>query len=278
MNSPYAHHPLDWDDHAGWDKHFTARLASDAFRRGVWFQQEALELQLLARNLRPADYPVVWVAGCGVSMVGHFLAAHGFRVVATDASAVAIQAQRRLDTVGPLHDFLPSPARQPPHPAPTFQHHDFRQGPPLTGVDLVLNIRAFHLLKGASLAAAARAHHAALRPGGLAIFSTANMHGERATVAEQALVAAGFVVPGVESLAWVRTELAALQATTGAEALFFPGQPVQLVGASSAATRQAVATLESEFGQRFAQERARQQAARRADPTLKRAQVIYMAG
>src|SRR5262245_27498333 len=93
--------PEDWNDHAGWDRHFRDRLA----RVPVWDPWEGVgsipveELPQVAAGFKAEGWHSVWVPGCGLSPLPKLLARLGLAVVATDVSpaAIAFQGSDRND-------------------------------------------------------------------------------------------------------------------------------------------------------------------------------------
>lgn len=271
----YERMPLDWDDARGWDDHFKTLIKSEAFAKGFLLQEDLLELQLLALRFQPQTTPRIWVAGCGVSLAPHYLAALGFNVTATDISPTAIATQHTLPQHPAVQKMLPA---TPVAKSPICVVHDFRAGPGAHDVNLVLNRRAFQHLPPDSMSAAAQSHYTALAQGGIALFSTSNMSNRDALNMETALAQAGFQVAGVAALASFRQALEGLDLADDASFVFVPGQPILLSGNVSETVQRHIRHLASAFLTRYTAEKAAQQAARRQHKGLRRAQIIYMVG
>ncbi len=157
--------------------------------------------------------------------------------------------------------------------------HDVRTLFPEAEFECVLNIRAFQILEGESLAAAARTHFSALRPGGEAFFDTQNVQGHDRNVLEDALLAAGFFLPGYEAERWYRSALAA----TGIRFNFILGRPMCpfAQGEEEKAARdrdqEVLESFRLEYEQRGERERTVTESVR-SDPATRTATIIYNTG
>ena len=76
--------PADWNDHAGWDSYFAAKLAPppgplDDFLGSI----PTPHLLQLTANYVQNNQRAVWVPGCGITPLPRQLAYRGLEVVAT---------------------------------------------------------------------------------------------------------------------------------------------------------------------------------------------------
>ncbi len=267
--------PTDWDDHGGWDA-YHARLLE--FPRALDHGHDASGR--FAPFLAGKRLQRVWFPGCGLSAGPRLYAWLGFEVLATDVSTAAIAWQGADGDGGISTETLARLAlwggpETRPRPGGTLRArvHDFRTGAPESAAfDAVLNVRALQGLAGSSLDRAARAHFAALRPGGLAIFDTQNVQGERRGRLEDALAAAGFFVPLLGANRWYRAALAA----TGLPVTMVLGRPIAY-GPGSGPEQARLDALLPEYEQRCAEERVAT-AERAADAETRTATVVYNTG
>jgi SAM-dependent methyltransferase len=283
--------PWNWDDHAGWEAFYSGAVeaAAGAKRPLPYGNPKAIRF---ARWLFQRGYRKLWFAGCGLDGATRIYASLGCRVWATDVapSAIAYQqllADRPFDALpGWMMDFvrhsLPDLKEWEPGEL-TALVHDFRQPFPEPDFDCILNIRSFQGLPPESLTAAARVFFAALRPGGHAFFDTQNVQGEWRDVLEDALLEAGFVIPGVGPDRWYRHAIAdagircnlvlgrAILADNGERYAGPDGE------ARRAADEELLRTLTEELRERHKSEA---DATRQIwdDPTVRTADVVYNTG
>ncbi|MCA9716652.1 MAG: class I SAM-dependent methyltransferase [Myxococcales bacterium] len=215
--------PRDWSDVEGWNRYYRDLLADGrdyTWRADMRFLGHAYSL---GRR--------VWFAGCGVALAPILYRDAGLDVLATDISTVAVERQqqrhqrpRKPDGDAVIRELLREHElpEEPERPG-SFEArvHDFTEGPPARERDLVINARAFQGLSPDAMNRAARSHHDALRAGGHAIFDTNNVQGERRTAIEDALIGAGFYIPGNASERWYRERLA----ETGIVHIMILGRP-----------------------------------------------------
>lgn len=194
--------PHDWDAHEAWDSYYSSwgpdsRYLSTGEDSWQIFRFDDWVGRLKSRNVQR-----IWFPGCGLDALPWAYAAAGFDVVATDASRTAIEIQRsdefHLLVLKDL-DRLDPPIRQRLENRETlelrFEAHDFREPLEEAGFDCIINIQAFQALSPYSMARAARAYWASLRPGGIAYLSMLNVDHLDANGIERVLSEAGFFVP-----------------------------------------------------------------------------------
>jgi hypothetical protein len=214
--------PDDWNDHAGWETYHRSLLAMP--ERGIWANDtgsiRADQLPHLAAELKAKGWRSVWVPGCGLSPLAYLLAHLGIEVTATDVSPAAINFQR--DAPAKLIDLTKQIGPAILGGALTAEVHDFRTPYRQEVFDLIINVKAIQAFVTDEMAAIARVHAEALRPGRYAYFDTMNVQGNRRDELEQALEDGGFVVPLLALNRWYRRALA----ETGIPHLFILGQPV----------------------------------------------------
>jgi hypothetical protein len=179
--------PLEWKDIEGWDRYHEFEKSDGLF--GVpasWRQYQRMGDRL-------------WFPGCGISGQPRLYSLVGYKVLATDFSPTAVEAQRSYASVAPEDMFEYwaefSSANGPFADTGSFDvaEHDFVTGTAPGIFDVVINNLAFQGLSPSAKAAAATTFFDALRPEGLATFLTMNI-GETAAreELEGSLTAAGF--------------------------------------------------------------------------------------
>lgn len=205
--------PTDWDDRYGWDRYY------EAARNAKW-RMEVYRTHLIGSGYdwwlgkipNKQDFRI-WMPGCGISLLPHWLSAVGFNVWASDFSSVAIQVQeesRRLtpDDYGlPLITINPDVERgargrfvlvDPEAQQPGELHffiHDFRSPVDTEPFDYIINDRALQGLSDQSMRAAARTHYSALIAGGSAFFHVLNIfESDWRNRIQNSLLAAGFTM------------------------------------------------------------------------------------
>jgi hypothetical protein len=199
--------PEDWNDKTGWDRFFAAEAdnslpATASFCASLRYIEFARE-----RGGR------TWFPGCGIDPGPRAYAAVGCTVLATDISAFAVQWQNGIASRPPREcfadwqNFLMQNALTEEAGQFSCVEHDFLQAPPDETFDTVINCRAFQGLPPESMKLAAGNFFAALRPGGAAIFDTANVQGNDRNILEDALAGAGFYLPYAKSERWYRDQL-----------------------------------------------------------------------
>ena len=277
--------PDDGDDADGWERYYAAPSSFPSARdqRRETGSLGPEPLAALIGDLRMRGRQGVWFPGCGLSSVPRVMAAFGFNVHATDLSVSAVRSQQGQDGDRDVERLTQAVVAQGQSLAAepgefTVAVHDFRTPYREAAFDLVVNQRAFQGLPRPSMERAAASHTAAVRPGGLAIFDTMNVQGERRDELEGCLVAAGFHVPLFEANRRLRRALAA----TGIPHVFILGRPmIPAVGPyTDMAKRQAdTAVLRDIFTEHQERWPAEYQAEReRAGADAKVASVIYSTG
>lgn len=108
------------------------------------------------------------------------------------------------------------------HREPNFIVHDFRKVFSEKEFDLLINIKAFQGIPKASMIKAAETFFKATKSGGVAIFDTQNVQGEGRTIIEDAIVDAGYYIPGNKTERWYRKVLDA----TGITYAMVLGRPI----------------------------------------------------
>lgn len=214
--------PEDWNDHAGWDRYYDARLAKD----GADSLDEDTgsisvgQLPGLAEEMTSKGWSSVWVPGCGLSPLAHLMAHVGLDVTATDVSRVAVEFQRQAASkFEQLRRHLgPASATG----SLVADVHDFRQEFRPEAFDLIINVKAFQGFSRGEMPSIARVHSSALRPGRTACFDTLNVQGELRDRLEGALESGGFVVPYASVNRWYRAALR----ETGIPHVFVLGRPL----------------------------------------------------
>jgi SAM-dependent methyltransferase len=286
MMSRTVETPTDWDDADAWERYYAAP-SSFPSARDQWRETGSIgpePLAALVGDLRTRGRQGVWFPGCGLSPLPRAMAAFGFHAHATDWSATAVQSQRGQDGDRDVNRLVQKVVElgQPLGDAPgefVAAVHDFRTPYLDAAFDLIVNQRAYQGLPRPSMERAAASHAASLRPGGLAIFDTMNVQGDRRDELEGCLVAAGFHVPLFEANRRLRRALAA----TNIPHVFILGRPmIPAVGpyAADMAKRQAdTAVLRGIFTEHEERWPAEYQAEReRAGADAKVATVIYSTG
>jgi len=283
--------PEDWDDHAGWERYYagTPKHAADESDPLPFGHSSA---DRFAGWLMRQGYRRLWFPGCGVDGCPRLYASLGCEVWASDVSTSAVAFQRLL--ASRAYDSLPdSLLESSRHYVPDLDGwrpgtlhalmHDFREPFPETQLDCILNIRAYQALPRGSLVRAARVFFQALRPGGHAFFDTQNVQGERREWLEDALLAAGFVIPGLDAERRLRSALA----ETCIPHLFVMGRPFvkrdaeRYQGADRATRIDAdQATLRAVFEEcnRREEQDAASAPATEPDPSIRTALVVYNTG
>lgn len=212
--------PADWNDHAGWDRYFAAKLAAPPDPLDDFFGSiPTPHLLQLTEQCLAQGWRAVWVPGCGIAPLPRLLAYRGLDVVATDVSPTAVEFQARaadrLDS--PVADLGP----RVPGGSLRAELHDFRTGFRAEAFDLILNMKAFQAFPVEDMRRIAAVHAGALKPGRTAYFDTMNVQGERRDVLEQALADGGFHVPLLALEQWYRRTLR----ETGIPFVFILGRP-----------------------------------------------------
>lgn len=289
MKAKPASPPEDWSHAPSWDHYFADEIkkggTSHAFGSSLAYLPHALSLG-----------GRVWFAGCGLDPAPAIGATLGCTVVATDLSAVAVRWQESTrgqppaSLVGGWDEFAREveEARQaqgsswPREGSLRTMQHDFTTPPGLPPQDLIVNRRAFQGLSEAAMKAASAQFFAALRPGGQIIVDTMNVQGIHRNRLEDALLGAGFYLPGHETERWYRDQLEA----TGIVYAMILGQPrIPHWGQYPAKTAAADEERDRKILASFSQEYARRQQEsipeirqRLADPTIRLAHVVYSTG
>lgn len=197
--------PEDWRDAEGWEIHHQASI-------GTW-QRMRVSLEALIETVerqQEKGVGTVWVPGCGRSPLGRIMAHLGLQVVVSDVSPAAIQHQSEAH--------LDLEALGAPRPNGSFEAHvhDFRLrssgrwSPPSGAFGWIVNEAAIQGFTGEDLIQVAHSHADALGPAGEAWFVTQNVQGTRRDVLEEALEAAGLVVPYAELYRRYRAALRAV--------------------------------------------------------------------
>lgn len=277
--------PTDWDDHHGWENYFVS-LSSDerAFKTAITstgsFPVE--QLGSLFEDFRHHNWSTIWFPGCGFSPLPRIFASFGFETYATDIapSAVAYQS-RNTSAVQPLISGLLKGNNDHLNGRLTTRVHDFRTPFDDIVVDAILNIKALQGLPEASMRKAAQGHYNALRPGGIALFDTMNVQGERRDQLEDCLVDAGFYVPLHRLNKWYRAALN----DTGIPYAFVLGSPIipqtgqyphKLGTPEHYRDREKLRAIAAEYHTRI--DTAYQEEQESVNEETKRAQVIYSTG
>jgi SAM-dependent methyltransferase len=197
--------PDDWDDHAGWDKYYTAYREAGQHLDRFELNHPLYEALHFFKHLDRERIKKVWFPGCGTTLGPRVYAALGFQVWASDVSPVAISIQEELrqrplvELLDDHHKSFAEPANPPGELH--FVTHDYRQPFVEGDFDLIVNIKAVQRMQEPGLSQALKVHYDALRPGGYAIFSTMNMY-KLSEAMEKTMVACGFVTD------WIRENLA----------------------------------------------------------------------
>src|SRR5262245_47582461 len=161
--------PADWNDHAGWDSYFTAKLAAPPGPLDDFFGSiPTPHLLQLTANYVQNNQRAVWVPGCGITPLPRQLAYRGLEVVATDISPVAVGFQKQA--AGQLDREIPDLGPRVPGGSLTAELHDFRTNYRSEAFDLILNMKAFQAFPAEDLPRIAATHAAALKPGRTAYF------------------------------------------------------------------------------------------------------------
>lgn len=203
--------PDTWSDAAAWDAHYRKHKPKLSA-----IEKYDLEHALrFAGNFLATPRKRIWFAGCGVEW-GPWLHAYlGCDVIGTDVSAFAIAFQQALVSVDPMEELekLPNVLKEMELPLanqfqePAYFVHDMRTAFPLEPVNAVLNVRTFHGFPVEEQRRVAVVYFDALTAGGLLVCDTLNVQGQDRTHIENALLQAGFMVPGVEAEQWYRQQL-----------------------------------------------------------------------
>lgn len=203
--------PENWSDAAGWDAYY--RHHRPNFEKVEKYDLEhALRFAL---NVYETPHHRVWFPGCGVDLSPWLYANLGCDVVATDISPYAVEVQNELLFEDPMEalEKLPNVLKEMDLPkAGNFVHpamfvHDMREPFTMPLVDVVVNRRAFHGFSKPEKDVVARNFFGALHPGGLMVCDTLNVQGQGRTDMEDALLQAGFFMPGIEAEQWYRQQL-----------------------------------------------------------------------
>jgi len=194
--------PSDWDDHEAWDSYYGSWDPVNPYLGSSQEGWQLLNFQDWVNRLNSRNIRDLWMPGCGLDVLPWAYAAAGFNVVATDASKTAMEIQRSQEfhrrVVERLEELEPPIRRRLERPdslSLRFETHDFREPLAEAAFDCIINIQAFQALSPKSMARAARAHLASLRPGGILYLSTLNVDNMRANNLERVLSEAGFLVP-----------------------------------------------------------------------------------
>lgn len=273
--------PEDWSDREGWDRYFTAEIATK--RRSVAMAMIS-SLQFAGFALEQGGR--VWFSGCGLDEGPPGFAALGATVVATDFSAVAIEWQRArvgepMSSVYGWKEFLDESKLTERSGSLTALQQDFTLEAPPGPFDVCINRKAFQGLNAAQMAAAARLCFGALRPGGAAIIDTMNVQGELRNVLEDSLLSAGFFIPFSETDRWFRDRLA----STGIVYVMVLGRPLiphwnqyaQDAEASRERDKKILATIDAEYRERLKTEQTRVET-RMKEAATRVAHVVYSTG
>jgi SAM-dependent methyltransferase len=282
--------PDDWDDQDGWDNYYRAY-----HKAGLHLEKLIIDMDLgfqvlpTAKHIRELGLRSIWLPGCGVSLAPKILAYLGAQVWASDFSVVAIEVQREIQrmTMDELVKANENLVTHPPggpvmeNPVYTVFHHDFRTAFPYQSVDCVLNVKSFQALPPKSMAAAARVHYDALRPGGHALFVTQNVQGELRDTIEDCLTSVGFHIPDYKIQKAYRARLR----ETGIPHIFILGRPIpdprkhrSLLGKmKNERHARELLSIAREFEPQLRRSREEQPGAT-ADRTAKTAHVVYNTG
>jgi Methyltransferase domain len=157
----------------------------------------------------------IWFPGCGLDLAPWLYANLGCIVLATDISPYAVQSQNELLFENPMEilEKLPNVLKemellsQVRFVHPTIFVHDMRTAFPFPQVDAIINVRAFHGFASDDMRQIALHYYETLSPGGFLICDTLNVQGEQRNNIENALVEAGFFVPGLQADQWYRQQL-----------------------------------------------------------------------
>jgi SAM-dependent methyltransferase len=218
--------PELWSDAAGWDTYYMAHRPN--FEKVEKYHLED-DLRFAAMVLE-APHKRVWFPGCGLDLSPWLYANLGCDVVATDISPYAISVQNELLYEVPMEalEKLPNVLKEMELPkAETFVHpamfvHDMRKPFSMEKVDVVVNRRAFHGFSWSEKVVVAQEFFNAVFPGGVLVCETLNVQGQDRSEMENALLQAGFFIPGLEAEQWYRQQLD----TTGIVYAMVMGNPV----------------------------------------------------
>lgn len=223
--------PENWDDHAAWEDRYAGApdLARERADDPLPFGVSAAER--FAGFVADRGFRKLWFPGCGLDGCPRVYASLGYDVWATDISRSAVAVQRQMaerpydglrdEDISRLRYYLPNLKSWSPG-ALHADVHDFREPFPWGECDCILNIRSFQGLPSDSLNKASRTFYTALREGGHALFDTQNVQGDSRDVLEDALLAVGFTLPGIETQRWYRHAIR----DAGIIANFVMGRPV----------------------------------------------------
>lgn len=209
--SQQASMPQDWNNHSGWEDYYQGKTEEDVF--ADTFSHSNVAVQYLGYFLHK-NYSKIWFPGCGVSLAPHVYQRLGFKVWASDVSSSAIGIQKKLspkcfslktikgiiDSILQEQDFIASNELH-------FKVQDFLTSYPEESMDCIVNVRSFQGLPSLSMEKAAVTHYQALKPGGVAMFETINVQGERRNILEDSLRQAGFYIPFSKAERWYRKVL-----------------------------------------------------------------------
>ena len=188
--------PRNWDDRDAWDRYFDAELSSGhAALDPAGFGSPYVEFA-------GAKGGRIWFPGCGLDPCLFGYAKQGCQVLATDFSSVAVRYQQRMAAA-----FLQERESGRAQGSFAVAEQDFTRVTPEGEFDVVINCRAFQGLSPRGMLVAAEHFHAAIRPGGAAIFATMNVQSTRRDLIEDSLIAARFHIPFQKSERWYRQQL-----------------------------------------------------------------------
>ncbi|MBU47366.1 MAG: hypothetical protein CL920_01545 [Deltaproteobacteria bacterium] len=218
--------PTDWDDHHGWEHHYSALLSSPSEYSQYTDSAGSFsfpKLGELMRTLRTQHSTTLWFPGCGVSPLPRLFALCGFDVYATDISPTALSFQRQNTTFVQEKAKTFLTAQSAPHKGTLHvERHDFREAYGHHRFDAIFNIRAIQGLPPQSMKRALHTHYDALRMGKTVYFDTMNVDGAPRIQFEELLLMVGFHVPLVALNRWYHTALK----ETGLAYVFVMGRPM----------------------------------------------------
>lgn len=277
--------PQDWDDHEGWNAYHAGVLGGLPAGPPKVMDDISLRFYSFVSGIGRR----VWFPGCGLDGGPALYSKLGMDVLATDVAPSAVEYQRAL-AARPLEEIfdgweaaLQRNAAKPAAGTLEARVHDLRTSPGGEPFDAVINVKAFQGLPPDSMARAAVATFQSLRPAGRAIFDTMNVQGERRSMLEDSLLAAGFYLPNQKTERWYRGQLDA----TGIAYTMILGRPF-VSGASKyprqgdpTATRESderlLRSFEAEYDARLADEEA-ESVARQTDGHTIAAYLVYSTG